>query len=327
MEGNPVWFAPQDNTIIPAPKPLTEFDSALREVEFIISKSRSENTKKAYRFDWKGFVAFCQSYQKDFLPASPETICAYFAIMKNKRKLSTIERYKSSIGKAHELAGLENPMRDPMVRDTLDGLRRTMNPLPNQKKPLLAEQLRQISAILPDSLMGLRDRAILLVGFQGAFRREELARLTVEDLTFSPKGISVYLGRSKADQEGKGQYKAITPGRFKETCPVSALQAWLEASGITTGPLFRATWPTLSTEALHPATIADIVKRCCALVNLDEREYAGHSLRAGMVTQAALNNVPVTDIVRQTGQKVETAMRYIRPHSIFDNNAGGKVGL
>jgi hypothetical protein len=166
-------------------------------------------------------------------------------------------------------------------------------------------------AQLDDSLQGIRDRAILLIGFAGAFRRSELASLTVDDIQFTNDGLVITLRRSKTDQEGEGYIKGIPYGSAPATCPVRALRAWLDASGSTTGSLFRSVWKggrRLRPSALDDRAIAEVVKRAAQAAGYDATRFSGHSLRAGLVTTAAAAGVDERTIMEQTGHKTTTSV-------------------
>ena len=185
-------------------------------------------------------------------------------------------------------------------------------------------------ANLPDRLLGVRDRALLLVGFAGAFRRSELVSLNVRDLKFTNDGLTVTLRRSKTDQEGSGRKVGIPYGSSPETCPVRSLRAWLEASGIESGPVFR---PINRHGQIRPSRLSDravalIVKRAAEAAGKDPAEFAGHSLRSGLATAAAIGGASERAIMKQTGHR-STAMvrRYIRDGSLFRENAAARVGL
>ena len=182
-------------------------------------------------------------------------------------------------------------------------------------------------ASLPDSLLGIRDRALLLVGFAGAFRRFELVALNVEDLEFTKEGLKVLIRCSKTDQEGEGQPIGIAHGM--NLCPVKALDAWLAAAGITEGPVFRSVTRGGKIKGrLSDRAVALAVKRYARAAGLDAAKYAGHSLRAGFVTQAVINQVPEVTIMKQTRHKsADMLRRYVRETTLFRDNASARVGL
>jgi site-specific recombinase XerC len=201
-------------------------------------QEKAASTRKAYRSDFALFRAWCLAKGVPALPASPESVAAYLAHEAAAgRAASTITRRCAAIRYAHRLADLDPPTHSEKVRATLRGIRRTIGAAPARKAPVLADTARAMALSVPDGLKGLRDRALLLLGFAGAFRRSELVALDVADLEETDEGLRVTIRQSKTDQEGHGQVIAIARG--SSTCPVKAIKAWLEASGITEGPLFR----------------------------------------------------------------------------------------
>ena len=210
------------------------------------------------------------------------------------------------------------------------GIRREKGVAPQGKAPILLDTLRQMIAALPDDRRGLQDKAILLVGFAGAFRRGELVSLTIADVRFVEEGMIIYLRRSKTDQEGEGFSKGLPYGESDATCPVRALRRWLEVASITSGPLFRPIdrHGTVGQAALRSHGVVRTVKRAAELIGLDATDLSGYSLRAGLVTTAAQAGVSERVILAQTGHKdVRTVRRYIREGSLFRENAAGMVGL
>jgi integrase len=225
-------------------------------------------------------------------------------------------------------AGFDSPTTKAAVRLCLAGIRRELGVRQQGKAPALTQDVAAMLSHVPEGLLGQRDRALLLVGFAGAFRRSELVALEVEDLEFTEDGMKVLIRRSKTDQEGAGQTVGIARG--VKLCPVEALKAWLSAAAITAGPIFRSVdrHGHLQDGAITPQVVALVVKRYATAAGFDARKYAGHSLRAGLVTSAAMNNVPEYVIQRQTRHKsTEMLRRYIRDVSLFRDNASGRVGL
>jgi integrase len=183
---------------------------------------------------------------------------------------------------------------------------------------------------LDGSLIGLRDRALILIGFAGAFRRSELVAVEMDDIEFNREGLTITLLQSKTDQEGQGYKKGIPYGSHPDTCPVRSLQDWLQAAKITKGPLFRRVnrYGQVGPAALTGKSVAVIVKKLAKAAGLDERKYSGHSLRAGLITTAANRGVDERSIMKQSGHKSLTVMRgYIQDATLFKNNAATHVGL
>ena len=250
--------------------------------------SRSGNTLRAYDADWRDFTAWCSRCACSCLPATSQTVAQYIADLAKCRKASTIQRRLSTISQIHQLRGFESPTKCEMVRSVLKGIRRALGTAPHQKTPLVANDVREMVARLPDSLLGVRDCALLLLGFAGAFRRSELVGLNVDDLTFTPDGLIIVLRRSKTDQEGQGRKIGIPRLPASDACPVRAIQDWLECSRIADGPVFRpvGVGDRLCARRLSARAVALVIKRNVAK-GRDASQFAGHSLRAGFVTSAS----------------------------------------
>jgi len=183
---------------------------------------------------------------------------------------------------------------------------------------------------LPERLLGIRDKALLLIGFAGGFRRSELVALDVEDLEFCPEGLVINVRRSKTDQEGEGRKVGIPWGQHTITCPVKALQSWLHEGNITEGAIFRplTRHKQILSSRLTAQSVAKVVKRCAKSAGLDPNLYSGHSLRAGLVTSAAMADVSENIIMRQTGHRSsETLRSYIREGDLFQKNVLPWLGL
>ena len=294
-----------------------------------IRASRSPNTLRAYRSDWQQFVGWCNRRRLASLPAVEATVCRYLAEQAEQNKVSTLARRVASISQAHQAAGLASPTQSLSVRATLKGIRRKKTSLTTEKAPVLVADLRKMVDTLGGSLMGKRDRALLLVGFAGAFRRSELVSLNVADVTFDPNGLTIRLRRSKTDQEGEGRKVGLPYGSNLATCPVRALQEWLSAGSIIEGALFVGINRHGTPQGrLSACAVALIVKKVVAAAGLNPDLYAGHSLRAGLATSAAMAGVSERSIMNQTGHKsVMMVRRYIRDGSLFRENAAAEIGL
>jgi integrase len=220
-------------------------------------------------------------------------------------------------------------MRHACVSEVLHGIRREKGVAQVGKAALLTADVRTMIERLPNSLLGKRDAALLLLGYAGGFRRSELAGLLVSDIEFCEEGLRVHLRRSKTDQEGQGRKIGIPYGSDPQTCPVRALRRWLTAAGIVEGALFRAVMHgRVSEKAFIPQVVALVVKRHCKAAGLDYAKFAAHSLRAGLCTQSALNGASERSIMKQTGHRsVQMVRRYIREGSLFRENSAGKLGL
>ena len=288
--------------------------------------AKASATKKAYAGDWTRFTEWCRENSAEALPAQPTVIGAYVAhLAQIGRKPATIGRVLVSISQAHKLAGfVPSPTSSAAVQETLKGVRRSLGVAQRQVSPLVVEHLRRLVAELPSSLIGLRDRALLLVGFASALRRSELVSLTVADLEDVPEGLVILLRKSKTDQEAAGRRIGVPFGEQPETCPVRALRAWLEAAAISEGPLFRAVdrHGRVAARALSDKAVAEVVKRATTRAGYDAKQFAGHSLRAGFVTAAASAGKSERAIMAQTGHRSERMVRrYIRDGRLFVENA------
>ncbi len=272
----------------------------------------------------------CKVHNQSPLPASPETVALYIADLSDQHKPGTLTRRLSAISQAHQIAELESPTAAARVRLVMAGIRRNKGTAQTPKTPVLVEDLRRMISCLPDNLLGVRDRALLLIGFSGAFRRSELVALDVDDIAFTKEGLVVRIRRSKADQEGEGRKIGIPYGSNPATCPIRSLQEWLERSGIGDGPLFRPInrHGKMASMRLSGAAVSDVVKRYVEATGLDASEFAGHSLRSGLATSAAMAGASERSIMDQTGHRsLNMVRRYIRDGSLFRDNAVAVVGL
>jgi site-specific recombinase XerD len=295
-----------------------------------IDAATAANTRRAYRSDWADFAAWCAAHGIPSLPADRETVALYVSALAQVAKVSTVQRRLTAIAKAHRVAGYESPTRSEAVHLTMRGIRRTHGVAPTQKVPAVLADLRAMLATCPDNLIGTRDRAILLLGFAGAFRRSELVSLDVTDLTFGERGLTITLRRSKGDQEGEGAKIGIPFGRHSLTCPVTAVRDYMDMSHVSEGPLFRPVnrHGHVGEQRLSDRAVALVVKRAAERAGLDPAQYAGHSLRAGLATSAAAAGAHERDIMRQTGHRsVQMLRRYIRDADLFRDNAAAIAGL
>jgi integrase len=246
---------------------------------------------------------------------------------------ATIARRLASISKAHQAAGFENSPTSTehfVVGEVLKGARRTLGVAQKCKDPLLLNDILRLLAACPNNLLGLRDRALILTGFAGAFRRSELCAMAVSDLSFSDSGLVINVPRSKADQEQAGEKVAIPFGEHEATCPIKALRDWLDAANVTEGSVFRAVdhYNKVSATGLHRDSIAEILKTAATRAGINATNIAGHSVRAGMATQAALNGSSERAIAKTTRHKSRRVLRqYIRPGEMFRENASANLGL
>lgn len=295
-----------------------------------IRASKAESTLRGYESDWRGFCAWCEAQGLGPLPASPETLASYIAECAERLKVGSIQRRLNAIAEAHKAVGLNSPTHHAIVANTMKGIRRTIGTAPTQKVAALTNDIRAMVDATDASLIGLRDRALILLGFAGAFRRSELVGLTVEDCTFGKDGLTITLRRSKTDQAGAGRKIGIPYGSNPETCPVRIIRAWIEHAGITGGPLFRSInrHGQVQADRLSGIDVARVVKKLAQRAGLRAAKYSGHSLRAGHATSAAMAGASERSIMNQTGHRsVQMVTRYIRDGSLFRENSAGKLGL
>lgn len=291
------------------------------EVSDYLRASLSDNSRRAYRSDLNHFLEWGGT-----IPASPEMVAQYLAAHGELHAIATLARRLVSIAKAHTTQGMPSPTDTELVRATLRGIRHTHGSAQRQVAPAVKEDVLAMVAGL-HGMKGVRDKALLLIGFAGAFRRSELVSLTVADIEQAKQGLVVHLRRSKTDQDGRGRKVAI-PFARGAVCPVVALQEWLEASEILEGAIFRPVnrHGVIADVALSAQAVALVVKERARVVGLDPERYAGHSLRAGLVTSAAQLGVSSWKIRQQTGHASDAMLsRYIREANIFVDNAAGAV--
>lgn len=303
------------------PPALTD---ALTSAASYAEAEKAAATRRAYRSDWRQFQGWCFGLKINSLPAAPSTVAAYLShLADNGRSASTIARRLAAISYAHRLKGLDSPAGSEPVRAVLRGIRRTIGTAVNRKAPATARAIEAMLAEIDDSLIGTRDRAILLIGFAAALRRSELVDLKVNDLEFTAEGLLVHLRRSKTDQEGQGQSIAVPAGARLR--PVEALQAWLAVSQICEGAVFRpiGRGGRIGAAALTDRSVANIVKARALAAGLDPKIFSGHSLRAGFVTSALEHGADlfkVMDVTRH--RRVETLKGYDRRARAFRDHAG-----
>jgi site-specific recombinase XerD len=311
----------------------TELGPVLDKAARYVAASKAANTLRAYRGDWKRFCAWCAAQGFPTLPAAPQTVALYVADLGGVAKPSTITRALAAIAKAHQAAGHESPcaMRHAAVKEVLAGIKRTHGTAQAGKAALLIEHLRGLLGAVPlDSLIGKRDASLLLLGFAGAFRRSELVALTVQDLEFCDDGLKVTLRRGKTDQEAHGRTLGVPYGSSPNLCPVRSLRRWLEAAGITEGPLFRnvTRHGHLGEHALSGQVVRTVVQKYCRDAGIEEAQFSAHSLRSGFVTQSTIGGASERSIMNQTGHKSPAMVRrYTRDLNLFRDNAATRLGL
>lgn len=287
--------------------------------------SRSDATRKGYGSDWRDFLAFCREHDLQPLPASAETLAMYLAALASAgRKVATIRRRVVAIGAAHRLSSLPSPADGPLARSTMDGIERRLGTAPEKKAALTVDLVAKLCRKIPDDLAGLRDRALILVGFAAALRRSELVALDRADIRRHPKGLVVLVRRSKTDQKGEGLSKAIPHGRRLHVA--AALDAWCDAAKIVEGAVFRGVHgPLVLADRLSGRQAARIVQARVAAIGLDPGTFGAHSLRSGFITSAADNGATLQSIAGHAGHaKLDTTMGYVQVQDAFASAPGKK---
>lgn len=335
-------FAPVPSPVAAsdAPSALAALTGLAGEARGHVENSKAQNTRRAYQSDWADFTEWCRQHGLTALPALPETVALYLTGGAKGLRASTLQRRLSTVSQAHQAAGHESPTKHAQVRAVWQGIRRAKGTAARGKAPALTQDVRAMVEALPGLERGKplarRDRCLLLLGFAGAMRRSELVGLDVEDVTETGDGLVVTIRKSKTDQEGQGRKVGIPYGSTPLTCPVRALRDWrdgLAAAGITDGPLFREVdrHGNVGQTRLTGQVVARVVKRALVAAGRDPAAvaaFAGHSLRAGLATQAAIAGASERSIQEQTGHKSLVILRrYIRDGSLFRENAAAKVGL
>jgi site-specific recombinase XerD len=310
-------------TISPTASVLAVTAADAKRAQGYANADKAAATRRAYGTDFSIFRAWCAERQLEPVPASPASVAAFLAHEASRKvKVSTIGRRVAAIRYAHKLAGLNTPTDDERVKATVRGIRRTLGTAKSKKAPATAERLLAMVANTGAGLKGIRDRALLLLGFAGAFRRSELVALDVSDIEETPDGMKVTIRRSKTDQEGVGQVVAIPYGKI--ACPITALREWIGVACIQSGAIFRSVnRHGCVGRRLTDQSVSDIVKEHAARLRLDPSQFAGHSLRAGFLTSAASRGASIfkmMDVSRH--RSVDTLRGYVRDAELFKDHAG-----
>ena len=267
------------------------------------------------------------------LPSEPKVVSLYLTYLSTKdSKMSTLKRRLVSIGVIHRLKGHYLDTKHPSIIENILGIRRRKGSIQKGKKPILINNLKQLINVIDEQndedIKKLRDRSIILVGFSGGFRRNEIVSLDFNDLDFVDEGLKIQIRRSKTDQFGEGSVKALPYFDSSQYCPVTSLKKWLEVSKIRSGPIFRRfiKGSKLSENRLTDQTVALLIKKYLQLAGIDNKNYSGHSLRSGFATSAAESGAEERNIMAMTGHKsTEMVRRYIREANLFKNNALNKL--
>jgi len=320
-------FEPSSSPALTEPSPEANVlvQSHREAVADLLTRGQNANTARAYRSAAKHFARWCEGFGYSALPASPKTLEGYVAdLAAAGRKPSTITQRLAAIRKLHETADLESPTGHPRVREAMKAARKTLGTRPEKKAPATVERIAAMLAHVDRSTVsGKRDAALLLFGFASAMRRSELVALQVEDLELTPSGLLVLIRKSKTDQTGEGMLRPVLFGR-EETCPAKALAVWLEAAGITEGPVFRSVDRSGKVRpSLSAGMVARIVKKYATKVpGLKPSDFAGHSLRSGVATSSSERGASLQAIANLGGWKrIETAAGYVQKQDAWKDHA------
>ena len=316
-------------------KIITDINVLQEETLLNLKNSKASNTVRAYKSDFKDFGLFCSQNGFKSLPSDPKIVSLYLTHLSIKEaKMSTLKRRLVSIGVIHRLKGHYLDTKHPSIIENIMGIKRRKGSIQKSKKPLLISSLKSIINVIDEQkkeqIKKLRDRSIILIGFSGGFRRNEIVSLDYDDLDFVAEGLKINIKRSKTDQFGEGFTKALPYFDSSQYCPVVSVQKWIEISKINSGPLFRrfTKGSNLSENRLTDQTVALLIKEYLTLAGIDSKNYSGHSLRSGFATSAAESGVEERSIMAMTGHKTtEMVRRYIKEANLFKNNALNKIKI
>ena len=314
---------------------ITDIKALKEETLLNLQSSKADNTVRAYKSDFNDFGLFCAQNGLKSLPSEPKIVSLYLTHLSTKDvKMSTLKRRLVSIGVIHKLKGLYLDTKHPSIIENIMGIKRRKGSVQKGKKPLLINSLKKIINVIDqqkkDEIKKIRDRSIILIGFSGGFRRNEIVSLDYDDLDFVPEGLKITLKRSKTDQFGEGTLKGLPYFDSSQYCPVLSLKKWIETSNIKSGPLFRrfSKGSKLTDYRLTDQTVALLIKKYLDLAGIDSKNYSGHSLRSGFATTAAESGAEERSIMAMTGHKsTEMVRRYIKEANLFKNNALNKIKI
>ena len=316
---------------------ITDIKALQEETLLNLQSSKSNNTVRAYKSDFDDFSLFCVQNGFKALPSEPKIVSLYLTHLSTKNiKMSTLKRRLVSIGVIHRLKGQYLDTKHPSIIENIMGIKRRKGSIQKGKKPLLINDLKQIINVIDkdkdkeEEIKKFRDRSILLIGFSGGFRRNEIISLDYDDLDFVTEGLKINLKRSKTDQFGEGSVKGLPYFDNSQYCPVISLKKWIEVSNIGSGPLFRrfSKGSKLTENRLTDQTVALLIKKYLKLAGIESKNYSGHSLRSGFATSAADSGADERSIMAMTGHKsTEMVRRYIKEANLFKNNALNKIKI
>ena len=314
---------------------ITDIKALQDETLINLKNSKAINTVKAYKSDFKDFALFCIKNGLKPLPSEPKIVSLYITYLSSKdAKMSTLKRRIVSIGVIHKLKGHYLDTKHPSIIENMMGIKRRKGSIQIGKKPILINHLKSIIKVMDEQkkpeIKKFRDKSIILIGFSGGFRRNEIVSLDYEDLDFVNEGLKITIRRSKTDQFGVGSIKGLPYFDNTKYCPVLTLKHWVEISKIKSGPLFRrfSKGSNLSEKRLTDQSVALLIKEYLDLAGIDSKNYSGHSLRSGFATTTAESGADERSIMAMTGHKsTEMVRRYIKEANLFKNNALNKIKI
>ena len=303
-------------------KLVTDIKSLEIETLKNLKNSKSFNTLRAYESDYKDFSVFCLKNNFSSMPADPKIISLYLTHLSQTSKFSTLKRRIASISVIHKLKDHYIDTKHPIIRENLLGIKRLKGSNQKAKKPILINDLKQIIDVITKhsikEIRKTRDKALILIGFAGGFRRSELVALEIDDIEFVREGVKIFVKRSKTDQSGEGMIKAIPSFNSTLYCPVLHLQDWMAKGKSINKKIFP----------ISDKSVALIIKKYANLAGLDGNKYAGHSLRSGFATSTAESGAEERNIMAMTGHKTtQMVRRYIQEANLFKNNALNKIKI
>ena len=287
-----------------------------------LRNSKSANTLRAYQSDYNDFSLFCSKNGFQAMPTQPKILALYLTHLSSYSKYSTLKRRLASISILHKTKGHYIDTKHPIIVENLMGIKRTNGTNQKGKKPLLINDLKLLIQAIDMSkeknIRKIRDKALILIGFSGGFRRSELVDIEYEDVEFVEEGVKIFVKRSKTDQSGEGMTKAIPYFDNINFCPVKALNKWVVVADLKDGKIFN----------ISDKNVALIIKKYANYAGLDAHKYAGHSLRSGFATSTAESGAEERNIMAMTGHKsTEMVRRYIKEANLFKNNALNKIKI
>ena len=314
---------------------ITDLKALQEETLLNLQSSKSINTVRAYKSDFKDFGLFCAQNGFKSLPSEPKIVSLYLTFLSTKEaKMSTLKRRLVSIGVIHKLKGFYLDTKHPSIIENIMGIKRRKGSIQKGKKPILINNLKRLIDVIDDQMneeiKKLRDRTIILIGFSGGFRRNEIVSLDYDDLDFVTEGVKIDIRKSKTDQFGEGSVKALPYFDNPKYCPVVSLKKWISISDINSGSVFRRflKGSKISEKRLTDQTVALLIKEYLELAGIDSKNYSGHSLRSGFATSAAEAGAEERSIMAMTGHKsTEMVRRYIKEANLFKNNALNKLKI